>query len=330
VVGLHVSVVVPSRGDAVSLVTAVRSVLRQRCDLEVLVVLETGHDDSVARLVRAWGEPRVRLLSPDAPVGVAVARNLGADQARGRVIAFLDASDVWFGRKLELQLAALEASGSSWSFGSALLFSAGRTLEALLPAPSATAAVERLPFVNAVPGGGSNVVVTRGALKAVGGFDPAVPQLEDWDLWIRLARHDVPAVVDQTIVASRHGAPSNHATLTELLSSAHTLDDRYRPLRGGRSLDWADLHRWLCHDALRFGPRSVALRLALGSLRRRHAGWADLASRSLLPVRRRPPVSSPDEVTRLMDRRFPPRVVPWPAGTETELASLLAAGEAVR
>jgi hypothetical protein len=121
----------------------------------------------------------------------------------------------------------------------------------------------------------------------------------------------------------------SHGRLTELLASARVLDDRYRSMRAGRPLDWADLHRWLCHDALRFGPRSVALRLALGSVRARHGGAGDLALRSLLPVRRRPPVRSPDEVTRAIDRRFPPRVVSWPPGTEAELTSLLASGEAV-
>jgi O-antigen biosynthesis protein len=193
-VGPAVSVVVPTRGGAASLATAVRSTLRQACDLEVILVPEPGAGDSIARLVHLWDEPRVRMVASEAAGGVAGARNLGAEEARGRVLAFVDEIDVWFGRKLETQLAALEASGSCWSYGSALLFSADRTLEALLPAPPASAVVERLPFVNAVPGGGSNVIVTRDAFQTVGGFDPAVPQLEDWDLWIRLAQFDRPAV----------------------------------------------------------------------------------------------------------------------------------------
>jgi glycosyltransferase involved in cell wall biosynthesis len=329
VVGPAVSVVLPTRGDSTVLVAAVRSVLRQTVDLELILVPGPGSGDRIARHVRSWGEPRVRVAASEA-AGGAAARNLGAEHATGRVVAFLDEVDVWFGGKLDAQLAALEATGSCWSYGSALLFSADRTLEALLPAPPAPAAVERLPYVNAVPGGGSNVIVTRDALQAAGGFDPAVPQLDDWDLWIRLAQLDRPAVVEATVVACRHGTSMSHARLTELLASARLLDDRYRSLRAGRPLDWADLHRWLCHDALRFGPRSVALRLAVGSLRQRHVGAGDLALRSLLPVRRRPPVRSLDEVTRALDRRFPPRVVRWPDDTEAELRSLLAAGEPVR
>jgi hypothetical protein len=329
VVGPAVSVIIPTRGDAAVLVSAVRSVLRQACDVEIILVPRAGTWESTCRLVRAWDEPRVHLVTREAAGGVAGARNLGVQHATGRLVAFLDETDVWFGNKLTTQLAALDATGSAWSYGSALLFSAGPTLEALLPAPAAEDAVDRLPYVNAVPGGGSNVLVTRAAIEVVGGFDPAVPHLEDWDLWVRLAQHDQPAVVDTTVVACRHERSMSHARLGELLASARVLDDRYRPLRGGRSLDWADLHRWLCHDALRFGPRSVALRLALGSLLQQHAGRVDLALRSLLPVRRRPPVGSLDEVVRPIDRRFPPRVVSWPSGTEAELASLLALGEGV-
>jgi glycosyltransferase involved in cell wall biosynthesis len=328
VVGPAVSVVIPTRGDAAVLVSAVRSVLRQACDVEILLVPQDGAEDPTARLIREWDEPRVRLVAQEVAGGVAAARNLGVKHAAGPRLAFLDETDVWLRVKLAAQLAALEATGSSWSYGGALLFSAPRILEATIPAPPATEALDRLPYANVVPGGGSNVLVTRDALEVVGGFDPSVPHLEDWDLWVRLAQHEPPAVVGATVVACRHGSMS-HGGLGELLSSARVLDDRYRPLRGGQSHDGADLHRWLCHDALRFGPRSVALRLAFESVRQRHVGGVDLVLRSLLPVRRRPPVGSLDEVLGPIDRRFPPRIVSWPAGAEAELASLLAAGEGV-
>jgi glycosyltransferase involved in cell wall biosynthesis len=328
-VGPAVSVVVPTRGDTAVLTGAVRSVLRQAVEVEVILVAPPGSEERTARLVRSWNDARVRLTVAPAGANVASARNLGAERARGRVLAFLDETDLWFRRKLAAQLAAIGATGSSWSYGGALLFSEGRTLEALLPAPLAEEAVERLPYTNAVPGGGSNVLVTRDAFQEVGGFDPSVPHLEDWDLWVRLAQHDLPAVTDAIVVACRHGSVASHTRLGAILSSARTLDDRYRSLRGGQALDWADLNRWLCHDALRFGPRSVALRLALDSLRQRHEGAVDLALRSLLPVRRRPPVGSLDEVSRWIDHRFRPRVVAWPDGSAAELDSLLAGGESL-
>jgi glycosyltransferase involved in cell wall biosynthesis len=326
-VGPAVSVVVPTLGDAAVLTGAVRSVLRQTVDVEVVLVTAARSEERTTRLVRSWNDPRVRLTVAPAGASVASARNVGAERARSRVLAFLDDTDRWFGRKLAAQLEAMRATERSWSYGGALLFSEGRTPEALLPAPPAEEVVDRLPYANAVPGGGSNVIVTRDAFEEAEGFDPSVPHLDDWDLWIRLAQRDLPAVTDATVVACRHGGVADHTRLEEILSSARTLDDRYRSLRGGQPLDWADLHRWLCHDALRFGPRSVALRLGLGSLRRRHEGGVDLALRSLLPVRRRPPVGSLDEVSRWIDRRFPPRVVVWPDGSEAELVSLLAVGE---
>ena len=80
--------------------------------LEVVVVDDGSADAtvSVATAVAA-SEPRVRVLSqPNG--GPASARNHGIREARGDAVAFLDDDDRWHPRKLESQLAVLEARPS--------------------------------------------------------------------------------------------------------------------------------------------------------------------------------------------------------------------------
>jgi len=70
-----------------------------------------------------------------------------------------------------------------------------------------------LPRYNAMPAGASNVVVRRAVLQRVGGFDPSLTHVPDWDLWLRLARDGMPAAVSEPSVAYRfHGGNASFRT----------------------------------------------------------------------------------------------------------------------
>jgi glycosyltransferase involved in cell wall biosynthesis len=110
-----VSVVIPSYNRGPCLPDTVGSVLAQTMPpLEVLVVDDGSSDDTRAicrrfpPLVRCVGRPNG---------GASAARNTGMREARGDLIAFLDADDVWERTKLEVQVALHEAHPElGWSF----------------------------------------------------------------------------------------------------------------------------------------------------------------------------------------------------------------------
>jgi glycosyltransferase involved in cell wall biosynthesis len=102
---VDVSVVIPVRNGERFLAEAIESALGQsQPPLEVIVV-DDGSSDSTSEVARAFGS-RVRYV-PQQPLGVAAALNCGVGLARGDLLAFLDADDVWTHGKLELQLGAL-------------------------------------------------------------------------------------------------------------------------------------------------------------------------------------------------------------------------------
>ena len=99
-----VSVVIPAFNAERFLAEAVQSVLRQRAaDVEIVVIDDGSTDQSLAVAESIAG---VRCYRQDNR-GIAAARNAGVKLARGNLLAFLDADDLWTDRKLAVQIDAL-------------------------------------------------------------------------------------------------------------------------------------------------------------------------------------------------------------------------------
>jgi glycosyltransferase involved in cell wall biosynthesis len=87
------SVVTPAFGRPELLRRAIASVLRQEDAAWEQVVVDDGSPDPIAPVVRAFGDPRLRVVTHDRNRGVSPARNSGVAAARGEWIVFLDSDD---------------------------------------------------------------------------------------------------------------------------------------------------------------------------------------------------------------------------------------------
>ena len=107
-----VSVVVPTYNRAELLRLSLQSVLGQTvAPLEVIVV-DDGSTDHTAQVCAEFGDS-IRYIRQENQ-RLPAARNTGFAQ-RGEWIALCDSDDLWRPRKLEIQVAALNASGAAWS-----------------------------------------------------------------------------------------------------------------------------------------------------------------------------------------------------------------------
>ena len=103
----HVSVIMPVYNGERFLLDAVRSVEAQGLERLEILVIDDGSTDGTAAILAGLGS-RVRAVrQPNR--GPAAARNQGLALARGNVIAFLDADDLWSPGGLADMLAHLEA-----------------------------------------------------------------------------------------------------------------------------------------------------------------------------------------------------------------------------
>ena len=113
VIAAPVSVVIPCYRCSKTIRRALASVLRQaKVPTEVILVDDASGDDTWAVLAEleqthpGW----VKLLPLKENQGAASARNAGWNLACQPYIAFLDADDAWHPRKIEIQLAYMEAN----------------------------------------------------------------------------------------------------------------------------------------------------------------------------------------------------------------------------
>lgn len=182
-----VSVVIPCFNAARYLPEAIESVLAQTHPGREIILVDDGSTDGTPEVARRFGDRLTYHRQENR--GAAAARNRGMEMARGDLIAFLDADDVWFPRKLELQLLLLSrrpALGAVYSDCYSIDGEGRITGFYLKRRPSRRrSAAEEIFIRDFIPN--STLVFRRAALSAVGPSDPAVRLEEDVDFKIRLA-----------------------------------------------------------------------------------------------------------------------------------------------
>src|ERR671919_44147 len=99
-----ISVVVPVYNGEVYLRPALDSIFRQTLLPAQVLVIDDGSTDGSAEVARRC--PNVELLRQE-NLGAAAARNRGVEAARGELLAFLDADDLWTPEKLHCQVDCL-------------------------------------------------------------------------------------------------------------------------------------------------------------------------------------------------------------------------------
>lgn len=206
-----VSVIVPAYNAELFIEKTLKSVLNQTyTDIEVLVV-DDGSCDRTVEVVEqiAGSDRRVRLFrQPNS--GVAAARNAAIRQAKGELIAPIDADDIWYPSNLEKQVCCL--LNSPPAVGLVYSWSADITendqLTGSLHAASIKGDVYTTLLCHNFLGNASATLIRKTCLDRVGGYSSRFKQqqaqgCEDWDLYLRIAERYEFRVVPEFLVGYR-------------------------------------------------------------------------------------------------------------------------------
>lgn len=198
-------------------------------DFEVVIVDDRSTDDTVA-VIRAYDDPRIRLIESEANQGPVRARNRAFAAARGRYIAGLDQDDLCRPTRFARQVAYLDAHPDTVVVGTAAaILERGAVVAGRLPPVTTPAMVEWLLWVMN-PLVWSSVMIRADAARTLVPFTrPDQLYAEDFDLYHRLSKLGRIARLDEELLVYRShtGGASQRFTETMSASAATILTARY-------------------------------------------------------------------------------------------------------
>lgn len=184
----RVSVLTPIYNQEKYIKECVESVLSQDYENLEVIVVDDGSTDATPEILKRFG-PSIRYIRQENR-GTAAALNVALRAARGSLVAWLSADDVYLPGKIHEQVQKIQNEPdlalvyTDWI----MIDSEGRELKTVRVAcPSPKWFIREMlkgNFIN-----GSSVLVKKKCFEEIGYFNENLPASADGDMWFRLLKH---------------------------------------------------------------------------------------------------------------------------------------------
>ena len=222
-----VSVIIPVFNAETTIRRTINSVLGQTYKRIEVLVVDDGSTDRTAEIVESIAEKDSRiLLFQQQNAGVADARNLAIQEAKGEYIANIDADDIWYPENIEKQMKQMLIAGPT--VGVVYAWSVVINEKDLLTGEFLSSHVEGEVYRELVykyfVGNASASLIRRACFDKVGVYNAEFKKLdaqgcEDWDLHLRIAECYRFRVVPRFLVQYRQKAGSMSADFRAMARS---------------------------------------------------------------------------------------------------------------
>ena len=207
---VEVSVVMPVynalRASQHYLPQAIESVLRQTVADFELIIVDDGSDEDYGPLRKRYADDRLIWFCLPENCGQSMARNIGVERARGRIIAFIDQDDLWYPERLEY--------GLSWKESVAMTYSDIDEIDAagniVMPRALSRHQPGRHPIKSLADLLAQDSLVLMGTclirketFLRTGGFDPALSGYEDDDFFLRVFQTGPVGFIEKPLLQYR-------------------------------------------------------------------------------------------------------------------------------
>ncbi|MEI8124131.1 MAG: glycosyltransferase family A protein [Parachlamydiaceae bacterium] len=231
-----ISVIIPYFNAGQFIEEALKSIRRQNYPFLEIILIDDGSSDNIGERVKTLGKDIIFLRQNNK--GPAAARNFGIKQAKGDIIAFLDADDEWPDDKLALQLARLRSDSS-------LKIVTGRIKYIRLKG------AKNMPIHHGEENGLLNVnlgalLVHKEVFDKVGLFDESLRFAEDLDWFFRVRESGIKIAIMKEInlLYQQHSSnmtrENNHYDLT-FFSALKRSINRRQLMNQGKALNLVPL-----------------------------------------------------------------------------------------
>ena len=181
-----ISVIIPTYNRDNTLIRAIKSVYKQTFQPLEIIVVDDNSDFDVSKLLKNYSS--VTVIRNSKNLGAAESRNIGARQAKGAYVAFLDSDDFWNPLKLERQIETASANP-----GAGLIYCdqwnvdrEGKLRE------SGKELWDKDIWDHLLDGwttpNTSILLIKKDVFNELKGFDSKLTSCQDHDFWLRLAK----------------------------------------------------------------------------------------------------------------------------------------------
>jgi len=187
-----ISVIIPTHNRHIDLSKALLSVFVQTDIPAEVIVIDDASKPSLTDEIFKNSPVGIKciLLTNEVALGANYSRNFGVKRASCAFIAFLDDDDIFLPTKLETLKSVISENNTFDIFYHRAIISMENEGVSYLTKPQKLRpdkTYSKLMCGNFI-GGTPMVIVRREVLLKTGGFDVQMPALQDYELWIRLAR----------------------------------------------------------------------------------------------------------------------------------------------
>ena len=200
----NVSVIIPTYNRASLLARSINSILRQTFQDFEIIIVDDASTDNTQEVVSTIRDPRIRYLKHETNRGGSAARNTGISAAQGDFIAFQDSDDEWLPEKLAKQVNILADALPNVGVVYTGFWRIQGDQKEYIPGPEIQVKEGNIHrellkgnFVTT-----QAVLVKKECFQKVGMFDETLPRLQDWELFLRIAKHFEFRYVPEPLVHS--------------------------------------------------------------------------------------------------------------------------------
>lgn len=180
---IDISVIMPVFNEEKYLHEAIDSILHQSFDRFEFIIIDDASTDNSLAIIQSYADERIVLICNEQNIGNYPSRNKGLEIAVGKYICVMDADDVAYPQRLELQYQYLEACPDLWVLGTGLDFSIPG-MKWTLPSSHEQLMIGLLQDNVSLH---SSLMIRTDVMRKYGGYDEKYVYSSDYDLMSRFS-----------------------------------------------------------------------------------------------------------------------------------------------
>jgi glycosyltransferase involved in cell wall biosynthesis len=178
-----ISIVLPTYNGSKYIRQSIESCLNQTYKNFELIIVDDCSKDNTPQVIKSYNDPRIRYIRNEKNQRLPKSLNVGFNQAVGEYLTWTSDDNLYTPTALQEMIDTLQSSNYDFVYADIYKFHDDRINEAVH---------EKLPTYKTLKTNNcvrACFLYTRKVLETVGGYDPDMELLEDYDYWVRISKN---------------------------------------------------------------------------------------------------------------------------------------------